>query len=194
MWAMQAGIVGSGVLGVDALPKMSREATANPLVGTYRTKDDRYVALNMLQPDRYWPPLCEAIGRPDLVDHPTFGTAEMRAAHIHETIAELDAIFATRTLAEWREILGRQPGQWDVLKKMGELRTDPQAVANGYIQSVDYGDGRALEMVAAPVQFGRSPARLRPAPELGADTDAVLAELGMSEQQILDAKIAGVLA
>jgi len=190
---MQAGIVGSSVLNVDALPKMTREARANPLVGTYRTKDDRYVALNMLQPDRYWPPLCEAMGRPDLIDHPTFGTAEKRVAHIHETLAELDAIFATRTLSEWRKILARQPGQWDVLKQMGELRTDPQALANGYIQTVDYGDGRTLEMVAAPVQFGRIPARLRPAPDLGADTDAVLAEVGLTEEQILQAKIDGAL-
>jgi crotonobetainyl-CoA:carnitine CoA-transferase CaiB-like acyl-CoA transferase len=194
MWAMQAGIVGSSVIEADALPKMTRDATANPLVGTYRTKDDRYVALNMLQPDRYWPPLCEAIGRPDLIDHPTLGTAEKRAEHIHEALAELDAIFATKTLAEWRDILARQPGQWDVLKKMGELRTDPQALANRYIQTVDYGDGRKLEMVAAPVQFGRSAANLRPAPELGADTDAVLAELGMTEEQILDARVDGALA
>jgi crotonobetainyl-CoA:carnitine CoA-transferase CaiB-like acyl-CoA transferase len=193
MWAMQAGIVGSSVLDVEALPKMTRLASPNPLVGTFRTKDDRYVALNMLQPDRYWPPLCEAMGRPDLIDHPVFGTAEKRAAHLHQTLAELDAIFATRTLAEWQEILGRQPGQWDVLKKMGELRTDPQALANGYIQTVDYGDGRQLEMVAAPVQFGRTPARLRPAPELGADTDDVLTEIGMTEEQILEARIGGAL-
>jgi len=193
MWAMQAGIIGSSVLGVDALPKMTREASANPRVGTYRTKDDRYIALNMLQPDRYWPPLCEAMGRPDLIDHPEFGTAEQRAARLPEVLAELDAIFASKTLAEWKEILARQPGQWDVLKKMGELRTDPQALANGYIQTVDYGDGRQLEMIAAPVQFGREPAELRPAPELGADTEAVLGELGMTEQQILDAKIEGAV-
>src|SRR5262249_29885956 len=142
---------------------------------------------------RYWPPLCEAIGRPDLIEHPVFGTAEKRAENIAETLAVLDDIFAARTLAEWREILGRQPGQWDVLKKMGELRTDPQARANGYIQTVDYGDGRKLEMISAPVQFGRVPARLRPAPELGADTDAVLTELGMTEEEILEARVEGAV-
>jgi crotonobetainyl-CoA:carnitine CoA-transferase CaiB-like acyl-CoA transferase len=193
MWAMQAGIVGSSVLDVDALPKMTRQALANPRVGTYRTKDDGYIALNMLQPDRYWPPICEAIGRPDLIDHPVFGTADKRAEHLEETLAEPDAVFEARTLAEWQEILARQPGPRDVLKKMGELRSDPQALANGYIQTVDDGDGRQLEMIAAPVQFGRARARLRPAPELGADSDAVLAELGMTEQEILEAKIEGAL-
>jgi crotonobetainyl-CoA:carnitine CoA-transferase CaiB-like acyl-CoA transferase len=193
MWAMQAGIVGSSVLGVDALPKMSREAGANPLVATYRTSDGRYVALTMLQPDRFWPPLCEAIGRPDLIDHPRFGTAEKRAEHISESIELLDGIFATKTLAEWRDILDRQPGQWDVVKKMGELRTDPQALANHYVQRVDYGDGRGLEMVSAPVQFGRTPPVLGPAPELGADTDRVLQELGMDWEQIIEAKVNGIV-
>ena len=43
MWALQPGIVGSTLIGVDELPKMSRNSVPNPLVNTYRTSDGRYV-------------------------------------------------------------------------------------------------------------------------------------------------------
>jgi crotonobetainyl-CoA:carnitine CoA-transferase CaiB-like acyl-CoA transferase len=193
MWGMQAGIVGSSVLEVDTLPAMTRSSMPNVLVGSYRTKDGRFVALNMLQPDRYWPGFCEVAERPDLIDHPRFGTFELRAEHLEETLAVMDEIFSQWTLAEWRERLARQGGQWDVLKLMGELVTDPQAVANTYIQTVDYGDGRSLKMVPAPVQFDRKVDPLRPAPELGAHTDEVLLEAGFDEEQIIDAKVKGAV-
>jgi crotonobetainyl-CoA:carnitine CoA-transferase CaiB-like acyl-CoA transferase len=194
MWGMQAGITGSSLIEAESLPPMTREASGNPLVGSYRTKDGRHVALNMMQADRYWPDFCQVIGRPDLIDHPKFGSAEARASNIGECLEVLDGIFVSKTLAEWRELLGRQPGQWDVLKKMGELREDPQAVANGYVERLDYGDNRRLDVVTAPIQFGRSPGSIRPAPEFGADTDAVLKELGMNDDEIIQAKIDGVVA
>ena len=56
--------------------------------------------------------------------------------------------------------------------------------ANGYLQDVDYGDGRSLTLVSAPVQFNREPPRLRPAPEFGQHTDEVLDELGLSRDEI----------
>ena len=193
MWAMQPGIAGATLKGVDELPKLGRTAMPNPLVNNYRTSDGRFVALCMLQGDRYWPGFCQAAGREDLIDDPRFATNEARAANLEACIAELDALFATKTLAEWREILGRQEGQWDVVKKAAELRDDPQAVANGYVQDVDYGDGRTLTMVASPVQFGRTPPQLRRAPELGEHTDEVLLALGMTMDEIIEAKVAGAV-
>jgi crotonobetainyl-CoA:carnitine CoA-transferase CaiB-like acyl-CoA transferase len=194
MWAMQPGIVGSSVLGVDALPGISRSTMPNVLVGSYRTKDGRFVALNMLQPDRYWPGFCEVAERPELVDHPKFGTHQRRAQHLEETLALMDEIFARWTLVEWRERLSRQSGQWDVLKLMGELNSDPQATANSYIQNVDYGDGRHLNMVSAPVQFDRQVEPLRPAPQLGQHTEEVLLEAGFDWDRIIEAKVSGAVA
>jgi crotonobetainyl-CoA:carnitine CoA-transferase CaiB-like acyl-CoA transferase len=147
----------------------------------------------MLQGQRYWPGFCEAIGRPELIDDPRFSTDEARAANLHECIAAIDETFATKTLEEWKKILLTQPGQWDVVQQAGELSSDPQALANHYVQEVDYGDGRALTMVSTPVQFDRQVLVAGPAPDLGAHNDEVLAELGLDEAQILDLKIAGVV-
>jgi crotonobetainyl-CoA:carnitine CoA-transferase CaiB-like acyl-CoA transferase len=165
----------------------------NPLVNTYRTADDRYVALCMLQGQRYWPGFCTAISRPDLIEHPDFVDDRSRAANIDACIAALDETFATKPLAEWTTILATQPGQWDVVQKAGELPNDRQAIANGYTQSVDYGDGRAIAMVSTPVQFDRAPSPISPAPELGANTDEVMTELGLDEDAIIDLKVRGVL-
>lgn len=193
MWALQPGIVGANLIGVPELPKMDRNAARNPLVNTYRTADDRFVSLCMLQGQRYWPGFCTAIGRPDLIDHEDFADDARRAANIDACVAVLDEVFAAKTLGEWTAILATQEGQWDIVQKAGELVRDPQAVANGYVQDADYGDGRTLTMVSSPVQFDRAPSPIGPAPALGAHTDEVMAEIGLDEDAIIDAKVKGIL-
>jgi len=193
MWAMQASICGTRLAGLEEMPKPGRTVMPNPLVNFYKTSDNRFVSLCMLQGQRYWPGLCKAIGREDLATDPRFAAEADRVANIEECIAELDAEFATRPLAEWKAALATQSGQWDVVQKSGELGDDPAARANGFAQDVDYGDGRTLMMVSAPMQFDRQYLKSRPAPELGADSDAVLAEVGYDEEQIIDLKVAGIV-
>lgn len=193
MWAMQSHITSALLQGVPELPKKSRETTYNPLVGTFRTSDDRFVTLCMLQSQSYWPGLCRVMERPELVNDPRFDTAENRLANVGECVRTLDEIFAKRTLEEWKVVLGRQDGQWGTVEKAGELQHDRQVQSNHYIQEVDYGDGRALKMVSVPMQFDRQALQARPAPTLGADSDAVLGELGYSEDEIIDLKVAGVI-
>jgi crotonobetainyl-CoA:carnitine CoA-transferase CaiB-like acyl-CoA transferase len=75
-----------------------------------------------------------------------------------------------------------------------EVHTDQQAIANGYLQEVDYGDGRSIALVAAPVQFDEEPHTLEVAPGLGSDTDAVLGELGLEWDRLVELKVAGVIS
>jgi len=193
MWAMQATFVGSSVLGVSTLPRTDRFHVANPLANTYRTADDRYIVLAMLQADRYWERLCEVIGRPELAADPRFTTMETRRANAVECVAILDAVFAARPLAEWCRVLATQDGQWEVVRLVGELADDAQAWANGYLQRVHYDDGRELVLIPAPVQFNEEPSTLRPAPELGADTEDVLLGLGHDWDSIIALKVSGAV-
>jgi crotonobetainyl-CoA:carnitine CoA-transferase CaiB-like acyl-CoA transferase len=192
MWAMQMGIVGAAVAAeAPAAPLFA--AVANPLVNNYKTSDDRWVALCMLQPDLYWEGVCQAIGRDDLLSDPRFATPAERSSHTDEMVAELEKTFAGQPLAHWREVLPGQRGQWDVVKLVSEVGSDPQALANGFIQDVSYSRGRTLPLVANPIQFDRTSPSLQPAPEFSADADQILAGLGMDSEAILQAKISGAV-
>ena len=48
MWQLSPDIVASGLYGGDPMPKFGRSASPNPLVGSYRTNDDRFITLMML--------------------------------------------------------------------------------------------------------------------------------------------------
>lgn len=193
MWSMQRTIMQANAQGVDVLPKANRHAPSNPLVNVYKTSDGRFLSLCMLQGQRYWPGFCKAAGRLDLIEDTRFSTAEARMANIGVCVAELDALFARHTLAEWRLMLAAQDGQWEVVQHVGEIKDDPQVQANGYMQPVEYDGDRTLNMVSAPVQFDGASLAARPAPQLGADSDDVLSQLGYDEQAILDLKVSGAV-
>ena len=193
MWLMQRSVTQATLDGVGRLPKPKRHQVSNPLVNVYQTSDGRFVSLCMLQGQRYWPGFCEAAGRPDLIKDPLFETDAARKTNIAACTAQLDAIFRGRTLHQWREILAQQDGQWDVVQHVGELKDDRQVKANGFLQPVDYGDGRTLMMVSVPMQFDGGPLPARPAPELGADSESILQELGYDWGRIGALKDAGIV-
>jgi crotonobetainyl-CoA:carnitine CoA-transferase CaiB-like acyl-CoA transferase len=193
MWVMQPGIVASNLVGIDEMPKAGRLGLPNPLVNNYRTADGRYIALCMLQGQRYWPGLCRVLEQPALADDPRFATDAKRADNILECVTILDSIFAAKTLAEWKPILLAQDGQWDVVKKVRELAEDADAIANRFIQDVEYGDGRSIKMVSTPVQFDRQALNARPAPELGAHNTEVLTSLGYDEGAIIGLQMSGAI-
>lgn len=93
-------------------------------------------------------------------------------------LRELEDLFARMTRAEWQKRLHKQDGHWDVVQQVGELKDDPQVIANEYLQEVDYGDGRKMRMVSVQMQFDGRALKARPAPEVGEHSDQVLAELG----------------
>jgi crotonobetainyl-CoA:carnitine CoA-transferase CaiB-like acyl-CoA transferase len=196
MWSMQMAAVGAAVgmnFAALAAPAGERPRVFNPLTNNYKTSDDRWIALCMLQADRYWEAFVRAVGRADMVTDPRFATQPERGSNTMAFVEELEATFATKTLEEWKPILRSQPGQWDVIQVITDLPNDPQAVANGFVQEVDYGDGTTLPMFANPVQFDRTPPTLSPAPGFSADTDDVLAKLGWDMDAILEAKISGAV-
>ena len=184
MWGLAPNIAASSLLGVARLDAPDRKDFPNPLMNPYLTSDGRFIALCMIESDRYWPGLCEVLGAPELAADPRFATAADRAANATACVDALDALFAPRTYAELQEILGRQEGQWSLVQTLGEVQQDPQVLANGYLQRPEQADGSQLSVVAGPIQFDEQAADVPPAPSKGEHNDEILAGLGMTAEEI----------
>jgi crotonobetainyl-CoA:carnitine CoA-transferase CaiB-like acyl-CoA transferase len=174
-------------------PERSGGSVRNPLVGSFRTADGRYINLNMMQPGRYWADFCEHIGRPDLVHDPRFETAEGLMENYAPAAEQIAREIASRTFAEWLECFQTLEGQWAPIQNSVEVGHDPQLRANGFIAQVTDVDGEARELVTAPVQFDETPASLTRGPEFAEHTDEILKELGLDEQAIIDLRILGAV-
>ena len=192
MWTLSSDLL-AALNGGEVKRVPGRGPQPNPLVGSYRTKDGRHVMLVFLEADRYWADFCKALGRDDLLADPRFVDLAARRANCQACVAELDAEFATRTLAEWKDLLARIDAPWAPFQSVEELSEDPQAIANGYIGDVHLDDGRSYRLPAVPVQFDEQPAPLRPAPEHGEHTEAVLLDLGYEWDRISEFKDSGVI-
>jgi crotonobetainyl-CoA:carnitine CoA-transferase CaiB-like acyl-CoA transferase len=156
-----------------------RESMGNPCMNNYTAADGRRFWLVGLQGDRHWPALCAAVHRPDWLTDERCNTARARAVNAVELIAELDVIFAGKTLDEWAEIFAAQPELfWSPINSMEDVVADEQFHAAGGVVYVPDADGGSVPMVATPADFHGTPSEVRcSAPELGAHTDEVLAEL-----------------
>jgi crotonobetainyl-CoA:carnitine CoA-transferase CaiB-like acyl-CoA transferase len=194
LWAMGQTMALSLLLDQPWSVPPQEQLSANPLVGTYQTKDGRSVALTCLQAGRYWAPFCEVTGRPDLAADPRFVDHASLLANAGEAAALLTDIFGQATVAEWRERLEPFIGQWAIVQDTLEAAADPQTAANGYLQDCRTSDGVPFRLVAAPVQYDEQPAVPARAPEFNEHGDEILAELGLDDDAIIDLKVNGVVA
>lgn len=193
LWSLAPDVTSSKLYeGVD-VPAFDRDSPPNPLVGTFPTKDGRFIQLIFLQADRYWPDLARHLEREDLLDDPRFADSAARYQHREECVQILRDIFRSRTFAEWNERLQTLEGVWAPLQTALEVHDDPAVAANGYLEPITMDDGSQFVLPANPVQFDETPPSVRRAPDHGEHTDEVLMELGLSMDEILEHKISGAV-
>jgi crotonobetainyl-CoA:carnitine CoA-transferase CaiB-like acyl-CoA transferase len=194
LWAMGQAMALSLVLDVPWAPPTNDRLSSNPLSRNYVTKDGHDIAFTCLQAGKFWPNFCEVVNRPDLATDERFHDHASLISNCAAAIAELDQLFATATLAEWRDRLEPFTGQWAIVQTTLEAAEDPQTVANGYLQDCQTATGTPFRLVAAPVQFNEKPAVPERAPEFNEHGDSILADIGLDTDAILDLKIRGVVA
>jgi crotonobetainyl-CoA:carnitine CoA-transferase CaiB-like acyl-CoA transferase len=168
-------------------------APTNPLVGNYRTADNRWLVLAMLQPGRYWPEFCQHIDREDLITDQRFATVEALMGNAPAAAEIVQEVLAARPLAEWVTRFAGMEGQWAIAQDPWEVGQDPALRANGLIAEVLDSEGTARELVANPVQFDEKPVQLTRAPQFAEHTDDILRALGKSDDELIDLKISGAV-
>jgi crotonobetainyl-CoA:carnitine CoA-transferase CaiB-like acyl-CoA transferase len=173
----------------------NRRTMRNPAMNNYTAADGRRFWIVGLEPDRHWPPLARAVGHPEWLDEPRYATAATRGQNAETLIAELDAIFATRTLDEWAEIFETDPDFiWSPVNSVNDLIVDPQFHASGGVVTVPDENGGTL-MLATPADFHGTPVAPRfRAPRLAEHSRDVLSELGRTDAEIEQLIADGVVA
>jgi crotonobetainyl-CoA:carnitine CoA-transferase CaiB-like acyl-CoA transferase len=194
-WAMQFAVnLALSAKGPLTMPPPPKYGTAtNPLIGTFGTSDGRWIMLTMLQPGRYWPEFCAVVGRPELAEDDRFNSTEKIMANAPVAAEIVAEIIRSRTFDEWATTFEGMKGQWAAVQNAYEVGHDKSLRANGFIGQFVDSDGAVQEMVTAPVQFDETPAQLKRAPQFAEHTDEILREIGLTDEQIINVKIAGAV-
>ncbi|MFH9105430.1 CaiB/BaiF CoA transferase family protein [Streptomyces albus] len=150
--------------------------------GPFTAGDGKTVMLSV-QNEREWQGFCTRfLGRPDLAEHPDFRGNAQRDRH-RDTLGPLIAArFAELTGDEAVALLARIPVASARVNSVHEVWRHPQLVARQRWHRVGTPVG-PLPALAPPGPTGAAP-RMDPVPDVGEHTDAVLAELGFSAEEI----------
>ena len=155
----------------------------------YRTADG-HVALVAPSERRFWEPFVELAGLPaewkgvgDWAESGMDHGAGEAYAHERPVIA---AAMATRTLDEWTAILAEAEIPFAPMLSLQEAMESEHAAVNGVLRETTTAEGRTYRLPASPIRLSDSdaaapaPGPLSPPPAIGADTEALLAELGVA--------------
>ena len=146
----------------------------------------------MCNKEKFWPALCRALGQGAWAEDPRFAKFKDRLRHRPLIEDMLDEALAERTTAEWLEVFaGAVPAA--PINDIKQALDNPFVTDHGRIQTLTlpgYGDFR---MVAPPVRCAGDEAPARAAPRLGADTDAILGDMGYDAARIGTLRAAKVI-
>ena len=175
-----------------------REAAGSALPGiapsnAYRCADGYVLVAG--NGDSIFKRLMQAIGRPDLGEAPDLGNNAGRVARVDEIDAAIGAWTAERTVADVLSILGEAHVPAGKVYTARDIAEDPHYRARDMILTQQTREGYEVEVPGIVPKLMGTPGSVRSAaPRLGEDTDAVLREIGLTEDQIAALRARKVVA
>jgi crotonobetainyl-CoA:carnitine CoA-transferase CaiB-like acyl-CoA transferase len=165
------------------MPPMPERQGAWAIYETFATSDDRQFFLGITS-DQHWRRFCENFARPDLLADPQLKTNENRVAArpwLKQIVAD---IVLQHGHDEMMEICERNSIPFAPVMRPGDLFDDPQLNAHGRMLDIELENGRVAHLPRLPIEMGDHDTGLRTQPgRIGADTLAILAELGIPEEE-----------
>jgi formyl-CoA transferase len=155
--------------------------------GVFKTRDGH---LNIAASGgRIWLRLCNAIGAPELAEHPDYKTGALRSEHRDRLHGDIEQHLARRTTAEWVDVLNDAGVPCGPIYSIDQAFADPQVRELGIVQ--DVGD---VPYLGQPVTLSRTPSRVvAHPPALGEHTAEVLREIGFDDAGIARLKSEGIV-
>jgi crotonobetainyl-CoA:carnitine CoA-transferase CaiB-like acyl-CoA transferase len=180
-WYLNDGLV------TGRMPR-SAHPTATP-VQLFRTADG-WIFL-MCMTEKFWQELMRVLDVPHIAGDPRFATMPLRSEHREALTPLLDAVFEGDTTARW---LGKLQGVLPAapVHDMAQALENPFPTSTGMIRPTPHPLRPDFRTFANPIKLDGQRLAARTAPALGADTDAVLAELGYSVADIAAMRARGI--
>jgi crotonobetainyl-CoA:carnitine CoA-transferase CaiB-like acyl-CoA transferase len=172
-WYLNDGLV------TGRMPR-SAHPTATP-VQLFKTADGWIFVMCMTE--KFWQELMRVIDEPQIAEDTRFATMPLRREHRESLTPLLDAVFERHTTAHWlAKLQGVLPAA--PVNDMAQALQNPFPIATGMIRSTPHPMRPDFRSFANPIKLDGQRLPAKTAPGLGADTDAVLAELGYSSSEI----------
>jgi len=179
--------------GEVARPQGNDHPTLLPM-GTFESQDG---LVNIAAPSpRLGQRFCEALDADALLNNPDYATGRDRAARKEQLKADINALTRRHGTAELTRTLNAAGVPCGPINDIGQAFEDPQVRHLGMARPAPHPELGDLDLIRSPINLSRFPAPpqfRRAAPDPGADSDGVLAELGMDAARIAALKAAGVI-
>ncbi|MEM8936647.1 MAG: CoA transferase, partial [Pseudomonadota bacterium] len=167
------------------LGKPAYSRSINPRRKPYKTKDG-YIAIVPYN-DKQWEIFFEIGGRPGVLEDERFKEYAVRTEHIGELYAIIEEIASTKTTEEWLDLLDKARIPVMRYNKVEEVMNDPHLKSVDFFERREHPHAGDYHAVRHPVHFSKTPAEIRKeAQPVGADTRAILEELGIDPADIED--------
>jgi crotonobetainyl-CoA:carnitine CoA-transferase CaiB-like acyl-CoA transferase len=144
--------------------------------------------------NKFWPPLCRALGVPELAEDPRYqdhGERGLRAAELNPVI---EPLFKSLTMSEAIERMNHEGVPCGPVSTAEALFDHPQVAALEMRQPVTHGTVGPMEICGAPFHFLATPCGVqRAAPALGEHNREILAELGYTGEEVSDLERCGTV-
>ncbi|OAI42853.1 hypothetical protein AYO38_11170 [bacterium SCGC AG-212-C10] len=162
--------------------------------GVYATADGGSIFLAFARTEEAWAAFCTFGGIPEIGSDERWNTLQKRmgmgndaeGVTARQVQPYVEQAFKSKTTAEWVAFLDSEPEiVYNRVYDYDDVLNDPQALENEYIVERDIPHAGRFKVVGCPIHFSATPANPKEGiPELGADTEIVLADIGFSWEQI----------
>ena len=171
--------------GVDPQPLGSAVAIVSP-DQSFETQDGHLLVV--AGNDHLFAQLCDALGHPEWAADRRFAGNHDRVQNREAMVALMAPVFRSDTTAAWEQRIAAAGVPCSATHRISEAVAHPQTEALGIIEPVPHPRIKDLRLVGLPLRLdGDRPVARRAPPDLGADTERVLRDFGLSERMTAEA-------